>query len=209
MTIYTTAARVAQHNVCEGGQERTAAALAREGKTMDTRVTMQNILRSLGLTDALYSFAEVEPASAKEAQTTLRAYMRALAGVTSNLILVREPIYGVELAIANKPLNKRCDGIYRPHLLRKEWVRIANLRKGRIEPEMRYWLQAYMDLLSPKHDYMAATHATVAFLEGAKAAGIYGEALHTATNILAELLGPDPEYTTPEYEEGVSNEEGW
>lgn len=189
MTIYTTANLVAKHNVCEGGRERTAAALAAEGKTMDTVVTMQNILRSLGLTDALYSFSEVLPESREEADRVLRRYMLELAGRASNLILLTEPNLAATLAEANGAINKRCEGVYRPQIMRRQWAAIMACRTKRVDPGLRYWLQAYAELLSPKPDYLAATHATVAFVDGCRDKKLAAEATETLTNTLAALLG--------------------
>lgn len=187
--IYTTAALVAKHNVCEGGVERTAAALAREGKTMDTRVTMQHILQSLGLTDALYSFAEVEPESKDEATKVIREYSRRLVGTMGNLILIPAPHLGDAIAGANAVLNKRFDGITRTEVRRRSTVALARIRAGMDKPELRYWLQGYLEFLSPKPDYLAATHATVAFVEGCRAGGIYDAGLEKAREVLSDLLG--------------------
>lgn len=189
MTIYTTAARVAKHNVCEGGQERTAAALAAQGKTMDTVVTMQNILHSLGTTDALYSFVEVEPGSEKEAAYVLGEYCRQLAGMVGNVLIVNDPGLATVLAEVNKTLNKRCDGVERPQLQRRAWAAVMARRQARTVPEVRYWLQAYAELLAPKPAHIRAVHATAAFIDGCRAAKIENEGQQKVYAILDNLLG--------------------
>ncbi len=192
MTIYTTAAMVAKHGVCPGGTERTAAALAKRGLNMDSRVTMQIILKDLGLSDALFSFSEVEKASRKEAKQVLRQYMRTVAGYACRFILLTHPEYGEALAAANKPINKRCDGIDRPELARKHMVRIGRLHQAETDPSAKHWLNVYRILLSAKPDHIVATHASIALMDGAKAVGVRDEVHQQLVTVLKDLLGPCP-----------------
>ncbi len=65
MTVYTKASLTAKYNVCDQGVERTKAALEKNGLTMDSKVSMQLILRELGLSDTLFSFCSVCKGSEK------------------------------------------------------------------------------------------------------------------------------------------------
>lgn len=191
MTIYTTAARVARFDVCEGGTERTAAALAREGKTMDTVVTLQNILHSLGLTDALFSFCDVEPGSEVERDRVLGRYIVVLGALLCP---------GVQVAVhedravyravqdARMLIDKRGAGIEREAFAKRVLVTLLRAKREQDAPHLRYWLQGIAELLGPKPNYLAATHATVACIEGYRALGMEARAVEHLTKRLESLL---------------------
>lgn len=187
MTIYTTAAKVAKHDVCDGGTERTAAALAKRGLTMNDVVPMQLILEDLGLCDALFSFCEVEKKSRKEADLVIREYMRNVAGYITRFLSLTHG-YGEELRQGNHVLNKRFDGIDRPSLLRKSFVTFRKLHEAEVDPAGKHWLNAYSILLSPKPDHICAVHSTVALLEGAAVTGFDKEMRDMLVNVLQTLL---------------------
>ena len=73
--IYTKARLTAEYNICEGGTERTEKALERLGLTMDSRVSMQLIMRELGLSDTLFSFCAVCKGCEDEANKIGRAHV--------------------------------------------------------------------------------------------------------------------------------------
>ena len=167
MTIITKAAWTAKYNVCEGGTARTAAALEANGLTMDDEVSMQDIMRTLGLSDTLFSFCKVKRGCEPEAQRVLGEFMRAVVGYALRWITFTRSDLSEALVQANKAINKRCDGISRPALLAQEYAKINDLYRVEHEPKIKYWLDVYRCVLSNKPDHLAATHAAIALMDGA------------------------------------------
>lgn len=193
MTIYTTAATVAKHDVCPGGTDRTAEALAKRGMTMDSRVTIQIILNDMGLCDALFSFCEVEKASRKEAEGVIREYMLSVAGYALRFLSLDADDNRKQVLLdANKAINKRCEGISRPALSRRSFVEVNRLYNQETDTKTRHWLNAYKIMLAPKPDHVTAVHATIALLEGCEVLSMDNEMRGALVHRLADLLGPCP-----------------
>lgn len=197
MTIYTKARLTAQHNICEGGTERTAAALERLGLTMDSKVTMQLILRELGLSDTLFSFCAVCKGCEIEADKVLHAFMLEVTGLACRWLLLMNPTYVSALERANAAINKRCRGLKRPELNSQIHKEIKALQDEQTNPQDRYWLSTYLCMLSHHPDYLAATHGAIALMDGAAIVNMRDEIHAHLVSHLTVLLGPDPHYTEP------------
>lgn len=194
MTIYTQAALTAKFNVCEGGTARTAEALSRLGLTMESPVTMQLILRELGLSDTVFSFCAVQKGCENEAREVLHQYMLFVTGLACRFIMLTpsQPEYAELLANANHVINKRCAGIDRKALMQASYERVSAAHSAESIPYMRYLLETYRHMLSTNPDYLAATHAGIALLECAKLVGVYDEIHQRLVDELTRLLGPEP-----------------
>lgn len=206
MTIYTQAALTAKFNVCEGGTARTAAALSRLGLTMESPVTMQLILRELGLSDTVFSFCAVQKGCEEEARRVLWGYMLCLTGLACRFITLTHPEYIELIANANHVINKRCSGVNRKELMQQNYERVSAAHASEEAPNIRYFLDTYKHMLSTSPDYLAATHAGIALLEGCKVVGVYNEVHTKLVGELHTLLGVDSTYPAQYPEESNSHE---
>lgn len=191
--IYTKARLTAEYNICEGGTERTEKALERLGLTMDSRVSMQLIMRELGLSDTLFSFCAVCKGCEDEANKVLWTYMMEVVGRAGRwLTMVGTPDIVKFVAEANGAINKRCSGRPRPALQKKLHDDAKALHDLCPFPQDKFWLFCYMCMLSDRPDHLAATHATIALLDGCEAVGMRQEAHDTLFKVMMDLLGPEP-----------------
>lgn len=191
MTIYTRAAWTTTSGICEGGLVRTMEALEKYGLTLDSDVSLQTILKELGLSDTLFSFCKVTKSSQKEAIRVLRQYMLEVTGLAGRFLLLLHPEYAEPLADANKVINKRCRGIKRPELMAATYAKIKALWKAETSPQDRHWLNVYLCMLSKQPDHLVATHASIALMDGAEVVGTRKEIHDRLYKTLEDLLGPE------------------
>jgi hypothetical protein len=191
VTIYTCAAYTTAHDICEGGKERTQALLDKLGLGLNDWGSMQLIMRNLGLSDTLFSFCKVKKGCEQEAQQVLGQYMLQVTGDALNLIALTRPDIVSELVRANKAINKRCINIRRPELLAQEYNHINRLHANEAEVNIRHWLDVYRCMLSDKPDHLAATHASIALMDGAGIIGIRDQMHKHLCATLNRLLGDE------------------
>lgn len=190
--IYTKARLTAEFNICEGGTERTAATLERLGLTFDSRVSMQLIMREMGLSDTLFSFCAVCKGCEEEAQQTLWKFMLEVTGRAGQWLTLMAPAELVKtITEANKVINKRCSGRPRPALMKKLHDDVKALHDICPHEQEKFWLYVYMCMLSDKPDYLAATHGTIALLDGCAVVGMREEAYNVVFKTMMDLLGPE------------------
>lgn len=189
MTIYTKAEWTLAEGPCEGGVERTDEALARLGLDRSSMVSMQLILRELGLTDTLYSFVRVRGDCKKEAQEKLAKYAMEVAALAHGVLVL---VYGEKLMRINRAINRRYVGGrgFNPECLQAQ-REVLELKREETNISMQHLLEAYSCLLSNKSDAISVTQATVAALDGASVANARAEVHGHLTRKLAEILGPD------------------
>lgn len=191
MTIYTCAAYTTAHDICEGGKERTQALLDKLGLGFNEWGSMQLIMRELGLSDTLFSFCKVKKGCEAEAQEVLGKYMLQVTGDALNLIHLTRPDISSQLTRANKAINKRCLNIRRPELLAQEYAHVNRMHGNEAEVNIRHWLDVYRCMLSDKPDHLAATHASIALMDGASIIGIRQHMHEHLCDTLNRLLGEE------------------
>lgn len=191
MTIYTKAAYTTKEGICEGGLERTIQTLDRLGLTMDSRVSMQLILRELGLSDTLFSFCRVCKGCEAEAQQVLHKYMLAVTGLALRFLTLTRPELAEPLVEANKVINKRCAGLDRKALLAQVYKKIKVLHENETAPQDKHWLNVYLCMLSEHPDHLCATHASISLMDGADVVGIRAEIHARLVQELTDLLGEE------------------
>lgn len=176
--------------------ERTLAALERLGLTMDSWVSMQLIMRELGLSDTLFSFCKVKKGDEKEAKKVLREYMEYVAVTAFKFLCVADPSLAVPLTGPMKAIDKRIKGYDRRPMLAAEYKNVKNIYNEELRPHLKHWLNALLCLLSEYGDHLCATHASIALMDGADIVGIRKEVHTNLCHQLNELLGPEDEPTT-------------
>lgn len=189
--IRTKAAYTTNAGICEGGMERTMAALEKHGLGLHSWVTMQLILRELGLSDTLFSFCKVKKGDEPEARRVLRHYMGHVAATAYRFIWVADPSYVDKLNRPIHAIDKRVRGHDRRALFAAQYKDVAKLHKEETRPQIKHWLHALMCLLSEYGDHLCATHASIALMDGADIVGIRKEVHGNLVHMLSELLGPE------------------
>lgn len=179
--------------ICEGGLERTNETLARLGLNMDSLVSMQTIMRELGLTDTLYSFCKVTLESRAEAQKVLGEFIKYETELAYWLINFTRSDLSTAIKQAARPIKKRAEGTPREALQQQEYESLSRLYYNEPEAHIKHWINAFRCLLSnEKSDSLAATHAAMALMDGADIIGIREEIHKRLCDKLNELLGPEP-----------------
>lgn len=191
--IRTKAAYTTKEGACEGGLERTIAALDRLGLTMDSWVSMQLILRELGLTDTLFSFCKVKKGDEAEAIKVVREYSSYVAALASRFIWVAEPTYAATLDRPLQAIKKRMQGVDRRPLYNAQYEVLKRAHGEETRPHIKHWLNALMCLLSTYGEHLCATHASISLMDGADIVGIRREVHEELLKKLHELLGPEDE----------------
>lgn len=194
MTIYTRAAYTTTQGICEGGMERTQATLDKLGLTMDSDVSMQLIMRELGLLDTLYSFCKVCTRSEAEAERVIRQYCLFVGGKAAQWLALTHSDMAEMIAAANRALNLRFSGKDNTKMRRTSlaaWTTALTLNADSFNIVERQWVEVYRCLLTDKIDAFCATHATVALLEGARLCGMWEEVHARLCQELNQLLGPE------------------
>lgn len=192
MTIYTRAAYTTTQGICEGGMERTEATLKKLGLTMDSDVSMQLIMRELGLLDTLYSFCKVCKRSEKEAQNVIRKYCLFVGGKAAQWLLLTRSDLAQDIAGSNRALNLRFTGRDNPKLRNAAMASMTIVHNHEHTTIIeRQWAEVYRCLLADKIDAFCATHATSALLEGARMCGMQSEVHERLCQELNQLLGPE------------------
>lgn len=194
MTIYTRAAYTTTQGICEGGMERTIATLEKLGLTMDSDVSIQLIMRELGLLDTLYSFCKVCKRSEAEAQHVIRQYCLFVGGKAAQWLLLTRGDLSELVAASNKALNMRFTGRDNGKVRRRAqvaWTTLLTMEGERVNIIERQWIEVYRCLLADKIDAFCATHATVALLEGARLCDMQPEIHERLCKELITLLGPE------------------
>lgn len=191
--IRTKAAYTTQAGICEGGMERTIATLERLGLTMDSWVTMQLILRELGLSDTLFSFCKVKKSDEAEAKRVLRTYMEHVATTAYKFIYISDPPYFGKLREPMLAIDKRVRGLDRRPLFAAQYKVVKALHSAENRPHIKHWLNALLCLLSEYADHLCATHASIALMDGADVVGVRSDVHENLMYQLSQLLGPDDE----------------
>lgn len=189
--ILTCAAYTTKEGICDGGIDRTQALLDELGITADTWVSLQLIMRHLGLSDTLFSFCRVKKGCEEEARTVLWAFMLEVTGYANRFIMLTRPEFATMLIRANKAINKRCTGIERKMLLRDCHREFQNKHRVEADPAIKHWLNVYMCMLSDKPDHLCATHGSIALMDGAAIHNFRTEIHEQLCQTLNKLLGPE------------------
>lgn len=182
--------------------ERTMTALEKYGYNLHTWVTMQLILRELGLSDTLFSFCKVKKGDEKEASRVLRTYMEHVAATTYKFIWVADPDYAAKLARPMHAIDKRVKGHDRRPLFAAQYQEVKKLYNAENRPQVRHWLNALMSLLSEYGDHLCATHASIMLMDGADIVGIRKEVHENLVYQLSQLLGPEDGHSEIEQSTG-------
>lgn len=191
--IRTKAAYTTKEGICEGGMERAIATLERLGLTMDSWVTMQLIMRELGLSDTLFSFCRVKKGDEAEASRVLRTYMEYVATVAYKFIWAADPDYAPKLHKPMLAIDKRVKGHDRRPLFAAQYREVKKLWEIETRPHVKHWLNALLCLLCEYGNHLCATHASIALMDGADIVGIRAEVHENLCFQLNSLLGPDDE----------------
>lgn len=191
MTIYTKAALTTVEGICDGGIERTKATLAKLGLTMDSRVSMQLILRELGLSDTLFSFCSVCKGCEEEAAQVLGKYMAVVTGLACRFLQLTNAEYAEDLLAANDTLNKRFAGMDRKMLLAEHYKKFKIHHATDDMPQNKHFLNVYLIMLSSQPNHLCATHASIALMDGLEICGARREMHDRLYTELSDLLGDE------------------
>lgn len=172
MTIYTSAALTEPLNVCDQGKERTRAALARLGLEWHSRVTIDLILDTMGLSDAVFSCGAVEPRSRAEADDVLVAYAATLPAMCDSLwrpAMLPRPAAVEE---ARHLFGKRLMGKPREAQARALLPALLEASKESPNPVERMAMEFWVAMINPdKPMYLVATHGGMWLIDMAVAEG--------------------------------------
>lgn len=191
--IRTKAAYTTKAGICEGGLERTNAVLERLGLTYDSWVSMQLIMRELGLSDTLFSFCKVKKGDEAEAHRVLTTYTEYVASILYKYIWIADPTYTPKLSRAMAAIDKRLKGHDRKALLQAQYQTVRKLHEEELRPQIKHWLNGLLCLLSDNPLHLASTHASIALMDGADIVGVREAVHNNLYSQLMDLLGPDDE----------------
>lgn len=194
MTIFTEAGaplKGGPNTHCEGGKQRSDAALAKYGLKEGDIVTLRDVLEVLGVSDTVFSLPFVIKQSQREARSVLLKYMAYELDIAKSLL----PVLGItKYAEHMKAVEKRTLGHRREGPLQNAYNQFFLLANEEVDIPKQHALCAVAILANHTvDDHIAAVHAGIRLMDAGRSAGRGEQIRNQLEAKMRELIPTSPQ----------------